>query len=185
VIGNGHWRCAAVVLGLIASCWFVNGLRAAPPQPEIRKSDSGKAVHYLMMFELTRDNTVFPGVDPDVSATPGASFTLRDGGQFEVEIMKSAFPVSAPACKTRLILRMPWTNSEAPQGKVAIADKEALFARLDKLRQRQLGAVPVAIDLSPYVKATAAPPGVELTACNIFFRDVGGRYVDMIDDFKR
>lgn len=159
---------------LSASAISPSALQAAPT------SSSAGAKHHLIMFTLTRENTVFPGIDPGRRATPGASFKLRDGGQFEVEIVKSAFPVPAPSCRSYIILRMPWTNPTIPRAKTDIEEKHALFAQLDQLRRRQISQVPVAIDLDPYVREISSS-GLELTACNVFFHDVDGRYVGSVE----
>ncbi len=173
--------CALAVAAELAAAWPA----AARAEPEIRKAGDGKAAYYLMMFALTRDNTVFPGADQGVTSAHGASFTLRDGGQFEVMIKKTAFPVAAPACDARIIVRMPWTDADAPGGKAAVAEKEALFAALDRLRRGEIAALPVAIDLSPYARVNGPlPSGLALTACNVFFRDVGGRYESEIEDTR-
>jgi hypothetical protein len=136
---------------------------------QVRTFVRNYATHHVMAFVLTRENTVFPGADPGVEAARGASFELRDGGQFEVEIVKTKFPFPAPACSKDIIVRMPWSDSDTAAGRADVERKRALYAKLDSLRRGRIDQVPVSIDLSPYVKERSAG-GLELTACNVFFR---------------
>lgn len=171
------------ILALLPCLMFPLLAEAGTSDAQIHKTLQGKTPHYLVALTLTRENTLFPGVETGAASSPGASFTLRDGGQFEIRILKSALPVTAPECKESVIIRMPWTDVETPDGKTAIGVKEALFHRLDELRQGQVSSVPVTLDLSPYAKDVMGgpSPGVRLTACNVFFRNVGGRYVDNVE----
>ena len=172
-------RPARGILSRVAgSLWIACTTLAATPAPQIHDVVRGHTHHLLMLFTLTPDNTVFPGADPRTPASPGASFQPREGGQFEVMIRKTAFPIPAPGCPRLITLRMPWTNPAAPAAQAAIQEKQALFARLDEMRRGLRASVAVGIDLKPYVKQSPGPqPNLELTACNVFFRDEGGHYV--------
>jgi hypothetical protein len=170
---------ASILSGLGLTFLLATPTRADAP-PLVASRDDGGKPHYRMTFEFTRANTIFPGVDPGARASPGATFKLRDGGQFEVEVRKADFPIPAPKCASAVIVRMPWTDAKSPQGPGWVAEKQALFAKLDDLRQERVSAVVATLDLAPYVRATAnTPTGLELSACNVFFRDVRGRYVDL------
>lgn len=103
----------------------------------------------------------------------------RSGGQFELRLLPQRFPVAAPQCPDAIILRMPWTSPRVHDAKAKIAAKEELLKRLLALRQAPHATLPVVIELNPYVKVISrAPLKLQLTQCNVFFRDNNGAYVD-------
>ena len=101
---------------------------------------------------------------------------LAGGGQFEVLVHKDYFPVSAPYCDEFIIIRMPWTDPGLAEAALYVGEKERFYAELLRIRDEG-GAIDVAIDLHPYVNVLSEDPlKLELEGCNVFFRDVQGRY---------
>jgi hypothetical protein len=95
---------------------------------------------------------------------------IASGGQFEVLLSKRHFPVSAPKCKTNIILRMPWTESTSH-----IDEKYELYARIRNIVEAKEGSVSIVIELNPYVRLNGSE--LELTNCNVFFRHARGNYI--------
>lgn len=103
----------------------------------------------------------------------------RSGGQFELKLHREKFPVPAPNCRGPIILRMPWTSPQAIEAKKKIAAKEHLLRRILMLENHPNEAVSVVIELNPYVEVVSRTPlKVQLTQCNVFFRDASGAYID-------
>ena len=94
----------------------------------------------------------------------------QNGGQFEVELEKSTFPIPAPNCKSNLILRMPWVPPGAD-----LSVKYKIYQAILAVHLAQAETVSVVLELNPYVKETHQ--GIELTQCNIFFRHANSAYV--------
>lgn len=89
------------------------------------------------------------------------------------------FPVPAPNCRGSIILRMPWTSPLAVEAKKKIAAKEELLKQILALEKHPNEVLPVVLELNPYVKVVGRSPlKVQLTQCNVFFRDAHGAYVD-------
>lgn len=95
-------------------------------------------------------------------------YGFNSGGQFEVFVPKSFFPVAAPNCRRHIIIRMPYSANEEK--------KAALYQRL--LNNED---VRVTLELNPYVTVLNSHPlEVELQYCNVFFRHRGGDYYDRL-----
>jgi len=103
----------------------------------------------------------------------------RSGGQFELRLRRQKFPVPAPKCRGPIILRMPWTSPQAREAKEKITVKEGLLKRIWALEKHPNETLSVVIELNPYVEVVSHTPlKVQLTQCNVFFRDAYGAYVD-------
>lgn len=93
-------------------------------------------------------------------------YGFNQGGQFEVLVPKEHFPIRAPNCNENIIIRMPYSKSEA--------QKRALF---DSLVASQ--TVTVTLELNPYINIlNSSPLEIELQYCNVFFRHRAGDYFD-------
>ena len=131
--------------------------------------------YYHLRFDLRADAIDFAQSDR----------TARSGGQFEIKLRREKFPVPAPRCRGDIILRMPWTSPLVSDAKEKIAVKQELLKWILELENRPDGVVPVVIELNPYVKVvTRAPLKLQLTQCNVFFRDAYGAYVDSTEPVK-
>ena len=74
---------------------------------------------------------------------------------------------------------MPWTPPDAPAAAAKIAAKEHLLSRIRALADAPGDVVTVVVELNPYVEVVSrAPLRVQLTQCNVFFRQAAGGYVD-------
>ena len=105
--------------------------------------------------------------------------TARSGGQFEIKLRREAFPVPAPRCRSSIILRMSWTSPHAREAEEKIAAKEKLLKRIWALEKHPYEALPVVVELNPYVEVVSRMPlKLQLTQCNVFFRDAYGAYID-------
>lgn len=93
-----------------------------------------------------------------------------NGGQFEVRIKKDLFPIKAPACKSDIILRMPWAPPNYDPGA-----KYTLYKNIVKVFQGEKESIRVAIELNPYVEMKNSE--LSLTQCNVFFRHADHEYV--------
>lgn len=144
---------------------FVGGAFGA----EIVSNPGKYGRYYHMRFELKEQVIDFDHSDR----------ASRSGGQFEIRIKREQFPLAAPHCKAPLILRMPWTPSTIAGAKEKIAKKQALLKRILALQGDAASSLWIVIELNPYVKVVRQKPlTLQLTQCNIFFRDYNGEYVD-------
>src|SRR5262245_8695579 len=110
----------------------------------------------------------------------------RSGGQVELKLRREKFPVPAPNCRGSIILRMPWTSPRAKGANEKIAVKEELLKRIRALETHPNEVLPVVIELNPYVEVVSRTPlKLQLTQCNVFFRDAYGAYVDAIGPVKK
>jgi hypothetical protein len=140
---------------------------AAGPSLVVQASRYGP--YYHMRFGLTAAAIDFAASDR----------RARPGGQFELRLRPEQFPIPAPHCRDALILRMPWTGPDVPDAAAKIAAKQALLARIVALAQVPNDIVPVVLELNPYVEVISrAPLRLQLTQCNVFFRQAFGGYVD-------
>jgi hypothetical protein len=94
----------------------------------------------------------------------------QNGGQFEVLLKRSAFPVASPNCHSNLILRMPWV----PPGS-DLSAKYDLYQNILAVHSQRLDTVTVFIELNPYVQENEQ--GITLTQCNVFFRHANSQYI--------
>jgi len=129
------------------------------------KNTSNNHKYLHMNFEITGKNLL------EIEDIKKNIF-FSDGGQFQVYIKKSSFPISAPNCKGNIILRMPWSSKE--QG--GIDKKYAVYKFLDKIKLGEKDKLNVTLELNPYVKVSNN--SYKLTQCNVFFRTANGKYIN-------
>lgn len=135
--------------------------------PVVQLDTSGSKTHYLVELSLSREDLVTEGP----LAEREMAYTLVDGGQFEIYVRPEVIPVPNPGCAQAIIVRMPWTNPDAPQATEAVEAKRKLFLRVDDLLTHGTGELRVAVQLDPYVAvADDDAAKVSLTQCTVFFR---------------
>tara|TARA_R110000868_G_scaffold17428_2_gene76574 strand:+ start:831 stop:1337 length:507 start_codon:yes stop_codon:yes gene_type:complete len=122
--------------------------------------------YYHLLYDLSPKNLL------SVERVSQQQF-VANGGQFELIIKQTDFPIPAPQCKSDIILRMPWV---APQHDVS--EKYQLYLAIVNLADTQQGRVPVAIELNPYVEINK--DGIQLQHCNVFFRHSRNHYIPHI-----
>lgn len=127
-------------------------------------------------FSMSKDNS-----NKSFSAYSKKDF-IENGGQFEILIPVNHFPISAPNCKSNIIVRMPWTNASLPNSANLIKDKANV---LDSLLN--IGSLPViTLELNPYVNISSKQPlKLELKNCNIFFRHSKGKYINYLGTIRK
>lgn len=125
-------------------------------------SSSGKA-YYHIGYELTSKNLLA------VETLTKEEFILH-GGQFELRIDKTDFPIDSPSCPLGLILRMPWVPSQHD-----LSMKYTLYQNIVASQKNKASSQYVVIELNPYIERTDQK--LTLTQCNIFFRHANYRYV--------
>lgn len=142
------------------------------PTPTIHRDTSGKQASYVVELSLRREDLVLTG--PLMQRE--MAYTFVDGGQFELYVEPSVIPVPNPGCEA-IIVRMPWTNPEAPTATAAVAGKQQLFSRLEDLTHDRSAELTVVVQLDPYITVAEGDPSrVSLTQCNVFFRHAGETY---------
>lgn len=145
---------------------------APRPTPTVHRDTSSKRASYLVELSLRMEDLVLTG--PLMQRE--MAYTFVDGGQFELYVKPSVIPVPNPGCEA-LIVRMPWTNPEAPAAATAVAGKQQLFARVEDLTHGRSAEVTVVVQLGPYIEVAESDPSrVSLTQCNVFFRHAGEAY---------
>lgn len=113
-------------------------------------------------------------------------YEFSEGGQFEIFIKKDSFPIKAPKCKEYLILRMPWTSSDNKNSTKYIEEKKVIFDKLKSVKQGDVDSIKIVVELNPYCKVTKKDLlTVELTSCNIFFRQSHERYINYTGKVKK
>lgn len=122
--------------------------------------------YYHLMYALSPDNL------HSVERFSQEQF-IDNGGQFELKLNRTAFPISAPNCQDDIVLRMPWVPS-----KVDVRQKYQLYQAILAMFETKQGEVKVAIELNPYVEISSE--GLQLQHCNIFFRHAHTQYVPHI-----
>ncbi len=136
--------------------------------------------YYHINYTLIPDNTRLSLDDTRPNAFENES------GQFEVYLDKNLFPIAAPMCRNTIILRMPGTNPFGNQVQQSISEKKALFERIQSMVNTHSGSVEVVIELNPYVKKIRNKPlTLELTQCNVFFRQAQNQYVNYPGKLKK
>lgn len=123
---------------------------------------SGKP-YYHLRYALNSENLL------QVDRYSLAEFE-QNGGQFEVLLDKSFFPIQTPNCKSSLILRMPWVPPDKD-----VTAKFQLYQAILAVHLQQANSASVVLELNPYVQETER--GLELTQCNVFFRHANSEYV--------
>jgi hypothetical protein len=157
---------AAVAIGT----WTAPAAAAPPAKPPAVTVTAGRyGPYYHLPYELTAAAIDFERSDGEP----------RDGGQFEIRVQASRFPIAAPKCRGAIVIRMPWTAPDAGDAATKIAAKHALLQRIRALQRAPEATVPVTLELNPYVEVVKRSPlRLALTRCNVFFRHRDGAYVD-------
>lgn len=122
--------------------------------------------YYHLMYDLNPKNVVM------VERFTQTQF-VENGGQFDVHIKKSEFPIEAPKCKSDIILRMPWVTAQ-----IDVSQKYQLYLAILAVLDSKQATVSVVIELNPYVEKNAH--GIQLQHCNVFFRHNQNHYVPYI-----
>jgi len=154
------------------------------PQPTIHVSAGKYARYYHLQLDLrSQDFELTVPVDQRQPRYGTENrYELSENGQFEIFVRKDAFPVPAPRCERYIIVRMPGTAPSAPDATAKLARKRALFDALKALKSAATGQQALVIELNPYVRVvTNHPLRLELTQCNVFFRQADGAYIDHVD----
>jgi hypothetical protein len=115
-------------------------------------------------------------------------YELTRDGQFEIFVRKEAFPVPAPKCEGYVIVRMPGTDPSKADAAPKLEQKRVLFNALKELKSSGTGTgtYDVAIELNPYVQVVRRDPlQLELTECNVFFRQADGAYIDRVGPLSK
>jgi hypothetical protein len=157
--------------------WLLSSseIHGGAPDAQIVVNEGRYGPFYHLRLELRADVIDFKQSDR----------AARSGGQFELRLRQEKFPVPAPNCRGSIILRMPWTSPQSVEAKKKIAAKEELLKRILALENNPNEVLPVVIELNPYVKVVGRRPlKVQLTQCNVFFRDAYGAYVDVTRSVK-
>lgn len=137
----------------------------------LNAQDAGSSTTLLregkhITFDFTLSKSVLSPTNPLTS--------FQNGGQFEVRIRKDAFPISTPNCRSDIILRMPWTAPDSVDARTKIGEKRDMYSQIREIVDGSRGQVLVGIDVAPYYKTLKQTPlKVELTECNVFFRQDG------------
>ena len=168
-------KILAVALSVSGTACVYAGGKHADNVGVITSVIKGKE-YYHLEYVLKKENIA------SIDALTDSQFKIN-GGQFEVKIDKSMFPIDAPNCKSNIILRMPWTNPEFANYEVIIDEKYSVYKEIQKVvNSSEADSVAVVIELNPYVKLQGDKP--ELTQCNVFFRNANGRYIPYTGSLK-
>jgi len=74
---------------------------------------------------------------------------------------------------------MPWTPPDVQDADAKIEVKRQLLARIRALAEAPGDVVTVVLEMNPYVEVVSRDPlRLQLTQCNVFFRQAQGGYVD-------
>lgn len=159
---------------MLAGTAFAQQADTPHPVGEIIANQTGdRTYHHITLDLSTADLVQTPGLmDRDLA------YNLADGGQFEIYVRPGILPIEAPDCEAGLIVRMPWTNPDVLDAGDAIADKTALLAAFEALRDGRLESVRSTLELDPYLALNTSGQPQALTQCNVFFRHAAGRYID-------
>jgi len=162
-------------LALVSAVWLgavtPSGLAFARggSEPPIAIEPGQYGPYYHLRYDLTA-----AGID-----FPASSKSARSGGQFEIRLRPQRFPIPAPRCHGELILRMPWTPPDVQDADAKIEVKRQLLARIRALAEAPGDVVTVVLEMNPYVEVVSRDPlRLQLTQCNLFFRQAQGGYVD-------
>lgn len=115
------------------------------------------------------------------------AYTFEKGGQFEVFIRYSDFPVvtETPDNKPEfMILRMLYTSPDQPNADHKIANKRKLFERIQQMKTDAKGSVEVIIELDKVNVVSEQPLSVRMKGINLFFRHAFGSYIDYTGPLK-
>jgi len=171
-------HCCVLVVAASEIACSAESMLAADTSP-IVISKGKYSDYYHISYTLTPDNTRLSLGDTR------KNIFETENGQFEVYLDKNQFPIAAPMCQHTLILRMPGTNPFGHQAQQSISVKKILFERIQSMINTHSGSIEVVIELNPYVeKIRNNPLTLQLTQCNIFFRQAQNRYVDYLGRLK-
>ncbi|ABM03601.1 hypothetical protein Ping_1824 [Psychromonas ingrahamii 37] len=162
------------LLFMLLGFLFISACNAT--SPSVVTSITNNNAYYHLKYSLTKENITY------IDSFTGEQFIIN-GGQFEIRLKKSEFPISSPNCKSDLILRMPWTNPEIVNSYIFIAEKYEVFHYIQNLtKSSQPNAVDIYVELNPYVELKEGE--FSLTQCNIYFRQSKGQYISKIGNLK-
>jgi hypothetical protein len=115
------------------------------------------------------------------------AYKFEQGGQFEVFIRYSEFPIATETPDNEpefMILRMPYTSPEEPNADQKIANKRVLFDRIQQMKAEGKGSVEVIIELAHVTLVEKQPISVKMKGINVFFRHASGSYIDYTGPLK-
>lgn len=159
-----------VFLGLT----FISACNAE--SPSVVTSITNNKAYYHLKYSLNKKNITY------IDSFTNEQFTIN-GGQFEISLKKSEFPISSPNCKSNLILRMPWTNSEIVNSNIFIEEKYEIYNSIQNLtKSSQPNSIDIYVELNPYVEFKDGE--FNLTQCNIYFRQSNGQYISKTGNLK-
>ena len=171
-------------LVLFSALIFTTACTADNQSEDISISKGKHSDYYHLSYALTQDSFVFSkDEDGNSYSNYTADDLTRNGGQFELLIPVSKFPIPAPACKSHIIVRMPWTNIASANMPMGIGGKIDLFNSLKLLKNTPSTSLNVIIEPNPYVEVMSKSPlKLQLTGCNVFFRHANGQYINHTDE---
>ena len=106
-----------------------------------------------------------------VSVEPGTSVSRaafdQDWGQFEVLVRKSAFPISAPNCRSTIILRMPAAGPGTHDRSKRLDARWEQFRAFHQLIDGTIDHLDVSLARQPYM-AVGNDGKLALQYCNAF-----------------
>jgi len=162
------------LLFLCCGLCFVSACNAS--SPAVSTSITNNKTYYHLKYSLTNEQII------TIDSLTIDQFKIN-GGQFELLLKKSEFPISAPNCKSDLRLRMPWTNSEITNSNLFIKEKYEIYKKIKKLMMSdKFNSIDIYIELNPYVELKGEE--FTLTQCNIFFRQSAGQYISKVGTLK-
>lgn len=168
------FKCGLFALGaLFAGSSIACAQKEEKRQPEISVVEEVTGKYYHFKFTLTPENSELPPQD-----------FSEHSGDFYVFIDKAAFPVRAPERCSRIVLRMPLTfNAAYKTALEGIASKRNIYEQIKKMQETGAGSVAAIVGLNPnFIVKSENPLRVELTGCDVFFRDDNGKYIDYLGE---
>ena len=164
------------------------GVAQRQASPTISASEGKYTRYYHLLLKLHPQDfeLTVPTDQRRPRYTAENQYEFSENGQFEIFVRKEAFPVPAPKCERYIIIRMPGTDPSSANAAPKLERKRALFDALKELKHSGAGAYDVAIELNPYVQVVKRDPlQLELTECNVFFRQADGAYIDRIGPLSK
>jgi hypothetical protein len=90
-----------------------------------------------------------------------------DWGQFEASVPKQYFPIAAPNCRSKVILRMPGVPPDASQRKQRLETRWRLFQAFHALTGHRMEQLKIGIAPGPYMSKDKQGRAV-LEYCNAY-----------------
>ncbi len=175
-------KCIFSVLNFVFLSLFIGGSSYAYAGGEreerfgVVTSVTNNKEYYHLEYVLTKENII------SLEALTNTQFKIN-GGQFEVLIKKSMFPIDAPSCKSNIILRMPWSNPGVTNYELFIDEKYEIYNEIRRVYEAdEIYSIDVVIELNPYVILDSGD--LKLTQCNVFFRHANDRYISYTGSLK-